>query len=305
MRGEYDADGSCGPTDAAGAALRVRRVGEALEVVQPQREVRSRLVHGEGAGLVELGLAVAAREHADAADARARCCPHVVRRVTHEYRGCRAGHLECDCHDVGSRLRPRHIVAGRGLIAQARRIEELEVVLEMLGRRGAREDDAPALVMSPADQLGGARQRPHLAHQGLVLLLPCAAQRLTALALHLLAQQRRHELVAAHPDEAMDAICRDLEAVRAASALPGEGVQISGVDERAVDVEKKSRAQYHLPRANPPNAMRPTSATITPIQTLQMMAMMIPTITRIPPRPMPVLLPPERCTDTCNSFLFR
>ena len=48
----------------------------------------------------------------------------------------------------------------------------------------------------------------------------------------------RDELVAAHPDQAVDAEGGDREAVGRERALPGEGVQIGGVDERPVDVEE-------------------------------------------------------------------
>ena len=55
-----------------------------------------------------------------------------------------------------------------------------------------------------------------------------------------------------------------------------------------------SRAQYHLPFAKPPNATRPTSAMISPIQKLHTTVNTMPTITRMPPSPMPPVLPPAR-----------
>jgi hypothetical protein len=47
--------------------------------------------------------------------------------------------------------------------------------------------------------------------------------------------------------------------------------------------------------------MSPTSATITPIQTLQIIARTIPMITRIPPIPIPALLP-DLCADIFVSL---
>src|SRR6186997_2637808 len=48
--------------------------------------------------------------------------------------------------------------------------------------------------------------------------------------------------------------------------------------------------QYHLPRANPPKAMSPMRRMISPIQKLQTIISTIPTMTRIPPSPMPPML---------------
>jgi len=42
-------------------------------------------------------------------------------------------------------------------------------------------------------------------------------------------------------------------------------------------------SQYHLPRAKPPEAIRPTTTMITPIQKLQTIMSTIPTMTMIPP----------------------
>src|SRR5436190_600147 len=45
--------------------------------------------------------------------------------------------------------------------------------------------------------------------------------------------------------------------------------------------------QYHLPRANPPNAMSPMRATMRPIQKLHTNIRTIPTMTIIPPAEIP------------------
>src|SRR3954447_11902833 len=49
--------------------------------------------------------------------------------------------------------------------------------------------------------------------------------------------------------------------------------------------------QYHFPRAKPPNAMSPTKAMMSPIQKLQMIMSTTPTMTRMPPRPIPPVFP--------------
>jgi hypothetical protein len=53
--------------------------------------------------------------------------------------------------------------------------------------------------------------------------------------------------------------------------------------------------QYHLPRAKPPKAIRPTRAMISPIQKLQTIIRTIPTMTMMPPRDMPAT--PPRSSD--------
>jgi hypothetical protein len=50
-------------------------------------------------------------------------------------------------------------------------------------------------------------------------------------------------------------------------------------------------SQYHLPRANPPKAISPTKAMISPIQKLQTKIRTIPTITMMPPTDMPAIPP--------------
>src|SRR5215216_3740137 len=55
-----------------------------------------------------------------------------------------------------------------------------------------------------------------------------------------------------------------------------------------------SGAQYHLPFAKPPKATRPTSAMMSPTQKLHTIIRTMPTMTRMPPRPIPPVLPPVR-----------
>ena len=92
--------------------------------------------------------------------------------------------------------------------------------------------------------------------------------------LDLLAGERGHELVAAHPDVAVDAPDREQDLVLAEGAVPGDRVLVVRVDERAVDVEDgggrhprcvptrgppRKRASYRRPArsANRPLKLRP------------------------------------------------
>jgi hypothetical protein len=68
-----------------------------------------------------------------------------------------------------------------------------------------------------------------------------------------------------------------------------------------------SSAQYHLPRAKPPKAMSPTSATISPIQKLHTNIRTIPTMTMIPPTVIPPYLRsamPHSSRFDCPGDLF-
>ena len=63
--------------------------------------------------------------------------------------------------------------------------------------------------------------------------------------------------------------------------------------------------QCRLPRAKPPNAMRPMSVTIRPIQRLQMIIVTIPTMTMIPPKRYAThaVSPFSRSPDTAAQYL--
>jgi hypothetical protein len=67
-------------------------------------------------------------------------------------------------------------------------------------------------------------------------------------------------------------------------------------------LDNRSRLrQYHLPRANPPKAIKPTSAIIRPRIRLQKMATTIPMMTRMPPNEMPPI--PLRSAMNAPSVL--
>ena len=60
-----------------------------------------------------------------------------------------------------------------------------------------------------------------------------------------IADQRRHQLVGAHPDGAMDLPRRHPVAVRREGGPPRDDVQVVGVDQRAVDVQHDAVVRRH------------------------------------------------------------
>ena len=62
-------------------------------------------------------------------------------------------------------------------------------------------------------------------------------------------------------------------------------------------------AQYHLPFAKPPKAIRPTSVTMSPTQKLHTIIRTMPTMTRMPPIPIPPVLPPVPRSAAINCPL--
>jgi hypothetical protein len=218
-----------------------------------------------------------------------------VRRVAHEQRPAGPRAPERDLDQIGRRLGRLDVLARSCSITQMLCAEQFEVPLEVLAGRGAREDDLPALLLGPLDQRRCTGQGAHLGQQRLVLPLPAVAQRVAVLALGGLAEQGLDELIAAHADQPMDTEGGHGEPAGRQRALPGERVEVRAVDERPVDVEqeprRRGRLQYHLPFAKPPNAIRPISAIRMPSQCDPTKKTMIPTITRIPPRPIPAPLP--------------
>ena len=91
-------------------------------------------------------------------------------------------------------------------------------------------------------------QQLDLADQLRVALALGRADRVADAPLDLLAGDGRHELVAAHPDVAVDPPGGNCLAVLAQRPLPGERVLVVRVDERPVDVEDhRSRHRRALP----------------------------------------------------------
>ncbi len=82
------------------------------------------------------------------------------------------------------------------------------------------------------------------------------------------------------------------EAVEIAAGHPVAGVGTIEV-QTALGKLTPPRRQYQRPRANPPNAIRPMSATMIPTIRLQKIAMRTPAITIAPPRVRPAI-PPSR-----------
>lgn len=285
-----------------------RGAREHPEFAQTFHEVCGRCMYLQCASLEELAFAVTAAQDADGADSRASCREDVVCGVADEQGVRCSAKKQRRLDDVGLWLCLLNILTGGGTLPQRFSAEETKVVVEMAFWRGTREDDIPSAVLSAPNQLGCTRQRTHLRQQGLVVLLPGQTQFVPPLTLRSRTQERRHQLITAHSDQPVYSIRGDIEAAGGACALPGDCVEIRGIDERSVDIQKERYIvrgpQYHLPRTNPPNATSPMTATIMPITTLQMTAMITPEITKAPPIPIPIPLP-ERSTDDMTTFRSR
>src|SRR5215208_3593162 len=71
----------------------------------------------------------------------------------------------------------------------------------------------------------------------------------------------------------------------------GRALSLGAVCGTRVTAIRPAARQYHFPRANPPKAISPTSATMSPIQKLQTIIRTIPTMTMIPPTVIPPTAP--------------
>ena len=111
-------------------------------------------------------------------------------------------------------------------------------MVELLHRRGAREHDRDVALEQVADELVRALERRHLLDEVLVDVAPLVADVVAELAVDVITHERRDELVAAHPDGAMDSPERQRDVVLSEGAVPRDRVLVVGVDERAVDVEQ-------------------------------------------------------------------
>ena len=108
----------------------------------------------------------------------------------------------------GSGLVRSHVGRARPAVGELARVEQVEVVVDLvlLGRGG--EHERVAAVLQLADQLARARERPHLADQLHVEVALVRADGVSARALEVVARERADQLVPAHPDVAVDAIER-------------------------------------------------------------------------------------------------
>ena len=109
---------------------------------------------------------------------------------------------------------------------------------------GAREHDRVAAARQRFDQFVPPVQRLHLVDQLPVELLLRRPHPVAHLALEPLVAERRDELIAAHPDVAVNAPQRKHDPVPAKRPIPGQSVVIVGVHERPVDVEDRCRGSH-------------------------------------------------------------
>ena len=126
---------------------------------------------------------------------------------------------------------------GRPAVGELPRVEDIEVVLDLLLLRRAGEHDRVAASLELLDELTRTGHRLHFADQ-LVILRPLGRANFVALlALGAIVGQGLDHLIATHADVAVDAPDRQHDAVVAERAIPRDRVVVVGVDERAVDIE--------------------------------------------------------------------
>ena len=163
----------------------------------------------------------------------------VPRRVADEDALRAACLLQRDLEDVGFGLAVVGVVGGGdGVEVVARQPDLLERGVSELLLAAARERHLVALAARGAHCVGGAVESAHLGQELLVLLLPRVAQVAAVLALDVVADEARDELVAAHADRAVHAPQRRVQVEASERARPRDGVVVRRVDEGAVDVEQ-------------------------------------------------------------------
>ena len=131
--------------------------------------------------------------------------------------------------DVGS---------ARPIVCELARVEQLEVVLELVSLRGTREDvHAEAGLAAGRQQLLGGAEGSDLGDE-LVVPVPLELAHTDAEpSLDSPSRDSLDQVVAAHADVPMDPPARHLHADLVEGPRPGEGVLVYRIDEGAVDVE--------------------------------------------------------------------
>ena len=125
--------------------------------------------------------------------------------VAHHHRLVGAGLLHGGLHEVGLGLGGLHVARGGPAVHELARVEQVEVVIHLVGLGRAGQHHRVAVVLEVHDQVARARERLDLLDQREVERLLGRPDVVALLALHLLAGERLHELVAAHPDVPVDA----------------------------------------------------------------------------------------------------
>ncbi len=148
---------------------------------------------------------------------------------------------------VGLGLGSLDVGRARVRLDQLAGVEQLDVVLDLVLLRRAREDQRVPAVAQVLEQLARAFERLHLADQLFVVALLGFADLVTTALLGLVAGNRGHQLVAAHADVAVDAPDGGCQVVVAKRPVPGDRVVVVGVDEGAVEIEDRRGGHRHPP----------------------------------------------------------
>src|SRR4051794_5359171 len=151
--------------DAHGVPLPQRRPGQPLAQVDDRRE------HDAGAGLDELAVQEAAGEHGDRLDVGVRGRLAVEDGVAHHDGRAAADLLEGAVDEVRRGLRVLHVARRRPRVGELTRVEQVEVVLDLVGLRRAGEHDAVVGALEVLDEAARAVERADLLDQLEVALL--------------------------------------------------------------------------------------------------------------------------------------
>src|SRR3954454_6155878 len=202
-------------------------------------QLDDRSKHHRGARLLELLNAETAGQDADRRHLRALRRLAVPDGVADHHGVVAACLLHRRDDQIGLRLRLLHVARGRPVRGELAGHEQVEVVLDLVGLGRRRQHDRVLALLQRHQQLARALERRHLADQLHVGLLLGVADALAVRLVGLLADQGGDQLVAAHPDVAVDQPELHDEAVRAERPVPGDRVVVVRVDERAVDVDDR------------------------------------------------------------------
>src|SRR5215208_6146127 len=220
-----------------------RRLGQ----IPAQRD--ERLEHALRPGVHELALAEAAHQNADRLQPRALGRLAVPGGVADHDGLPAAGLLDRRRHEVGLRLGRLDVRRGRPAVDDAACVEQVEVVVDLVGlRRGGEHDRVPRLAQV-GDQLARTLQGLHLVDQRQVERLLGRPDVVALLLVERLGDEGADQLVAPHPDVPVDAPDRQHDAMLAERAEPRERVLVVRVDERAVDVQDGGGRSHYALRA--------------------------------------------------------
>ena len=200
-----------------------------------------RLEDPPGTGLAQLLLGEAAGEDGHGGDPGPAGGLAVEGRVADHHRLPAPDLVDGRDHQVGVGLGPLDVGRGRPGLDQVAGVQQAQVVVDLVALARAGQDQPVPAVVQQLQQPAGVGERLHLADQ---VGVQGGLGRPDAVALAVLdplAGQGGHQLVAAHADVAVDPPHRQGQPVLAERPVPGDGVVVVGVDQRAVDVQHRDR----------------------------------------------------------------